>query len=85
VNFYFARDVSRFGNEMENRRENSTAKVFLSVKSKSEPFLYESQKKFRHPPEFQRCMDKHRCRAEGSATRPAASSKSARGRNENSV
>ncbi len=57
MNFYFARDVSRFGNEMENRRENSTAKVFLSVKSKSEPFLYESQKKFRHPREFQRCMD----------------------------
>jgi hypothetical protein len=44
VNFYFARDVSRFGNEMRGRREG-----FLGVKSRSEAFLRKPQKKFGTP------------------------------------
>ena len=66
MNFYFVRDDSRFGNEMENRRGGFYCESVLGLRSKPEPFLQEPQKKFGTHASFNRAGAEHWCRAEGS-------------------
>jgi hypothetical protein len=69
VNFYFARDVSRFGNEMEGSARKSYRESFPGVKSKSEPFLDELQKKFCTSEPLGGADGERWCCAEGSSAR----------------